>query len=175
MGDLVPESHDEELHHTQLFGSWEYFYGWKYDARCLYAPMAPLPEYPMKRPARMTPSQPYLIRPRIYLGPELIVGPGEIALLQAVRDTGSISAAARHMGMNYKRAWYLLDTLKQGFHQPVIEAATGGRGGGGARLTPLGEQLITDYMAIATACATAAEPHVAALFALTKHPYSSDS
>src|SRR6266852_3773958 len=84
---------------------------------------------PMKRRTNTAHPQPYLIRPRIYLGPELIVGPGKIALLKAVRDTGSISAAARHMGMNYKRAWYLLDTLKQGFHQAVIEAATGGRGG----------------------------------------------
>src|SRR6266853_1562525 len=101
----------------------------------------------MKRRKKTGSPKPYLIRPRIYLGPELIVGPGKIALLKAVRDTGSISAAARHMGMNYKRAWYLLDTLKQGFHQAVIEAATGGRGGGGARLTPLGEQLITYYTA----------------------------
>lgn len=72
--------------------------------------------------------QPYLIRPRIYLGPDLIVGPGKIALLEAVRDTGAISAAARHRGMNYKRAWYLLDTLNKGFHQPVIEATSGGEG-----------------------------------------------
>ena len=58
--------------------------------------------------------QPYLIRPRIYLCPDLIVGPGKIELLKAVRDTGSISAAARTLGMSYKRAWYLLDTLKKG-------------------------------------------------------------
>ena len=119
--------------------------------------------------------QPYLIRPRIYLNAELIVGPGKIELLKAVRDTGSISAAARQMRMNYKRAWYLLDTLKQGFHQPVIEAVHGGKGGGGTRLTPLGEQLITYYTAIAAACAAAAEPNLAALFALTKLPPQSDS
>ena len=118
-----------------------------------------------------TPStQPYLIRPRIYLGPDLIVGPGKIELLKAVRDTGSISAAARKVGMSYKRAWYLLDTLKKGFHQPVFEASPGGRGGGGARLTALGEILIDSYTAIMAACATAAEPQLAALAALTKYP-----
>jgi molybdate transport system regulatory protein len=116
--------------------------------------------------------QPYLIRPRIYLSPDLIVGPGKIELLKAVRDTGSIAAAARSMGMNYKRAWYLLDTLNKGFHQPVIEATPGGRGGGGARLTPLGETLIHYYTAIAEACAAAADPQLAALFALTQLPIS---
>ena len=124
----------------------------------------------MKRHHKTCHAQPYLIRPRIYLGPDLIVGPGKIELLQAVRDTGSISAAARHMGMSYKRAWYLLDTLNKGSHQPVLEAAPGGRGGGGAHLTPLGEQLITYYTVIAAACAAAAEPDLAALFALTQLP-----
>src|SRR5262245_47352769 len=99
----------------------------------------------MKRHKKTADSRPYLIRPRIYLNPDLIVGPGKIELLKAVRDTGSISAAARHMGMSYKRAWYLLDTLNKGFHQPVFEASPGGRGGGGARLTALGETLIASY------------------------------
>lgn len=102
----------------------------------------------MQRRKKTGSPQPYLIRPRIYLNADLIVGPGKIELLKAVRDTGSISAAARQMRMNYKRAWYLLDTLKQGFHQPVIEAVHGGKGGGGTRLTPLGEQLIIYYTAV---------------------------
>ena len=69
----------------------------------------------MKQHSPSPSPQPYLIRPRIYLGPDLIVGPGKIELLKAVRATGSISAAARTLGMSYKRAWYLLDTLKRGF------------------------------------------------------------
>ena len=129
----------------------------------------------MKRQNKTAHTQPYLIRPRIYLNADLIVGPGKIELLKAVRDTGSISAAARQMGMNYKRAWYLLDTLKQGFHQPVIEAVHGGKGGGGTRLTALGEQLIASYTAIAAACAAAAEPDLAALFALTAPSHSEPS
>ena len=124
----------------------------------------------MKRQKKTTNGNPYLIRPRIYLCPDLIVGPGKIELLEAVRDTGSISAAARRLGMSYKRAWYLLDTLKKGFHQPVFEASPGGRGGGGARLTALGETLIASYTAITEACAAAADPQLAALAALTKLP-----
>ena len=127
---------------------------------------------PMKRQKKpkTASATPYLIRPRLYLGPELMLGPGKIALLKAVRDTGSISAAARTLGMNYKRAWYLLETLNQGFHQPVVEAAQGGRGGGGTRLTALGEALIASYTAIEAVCAAAAEPHLAAMFALTTLP-----
>src|SRR4051794_4945769 len=124
----------------------------------------------MKRQKKTASGTPSLIRPRLYLGPELMVGPGKIALLKAVRETGSISAAARQLGMNYKRAWYLLDTLNQGFHQPVVEAAQGGRGGGGTRLTALGETLIASYTAIEAACAEASAPHVAALVALTTCP-----
>jgi molybdate transport system regulatory protein len=124
----------------------------------------------MKRQKKTTNSKPSLIRPRIYLGPELMIGPGKIALLKAVRETGSISAAARQMGMNYKRAWYLLDTLKQGFRQPVVEAVQGGRGGGGTRLTALGETLIVSYEAIEDACNKAAAPHVAGMVALTTSP-----
>lgn len=124
----------------------------------------------MKQRKKTVSSKPYLIRPRIYLNADLIVGPGKIELLQAVRDTGSISAAARHMGMSYKRAWYLLDTLNKGFHQPVFEASTGGRGGGGARLTVLGETLITSYTAIMAACVAAADTQLAALAALTMLP-----
>lgn len=107
-----------------------------------------------------------IIRPRLYLGPDLMLGPGKIALLKAVQDTGSISAAARQLGMSYKRAWYLLNTLTQGFRRPVLEVARGGRRGGGARLTALGEALLTHYARIEAACAAAAAPHLAALAVL---------
>jgi molybdate transport system regulatory protein len=73
------------------------------------------------------------------------IGPGKARLLESIRDTGSISAAAREMGMSYKRAWLLLDSINQAFVEPVVTAATGGSGGGGATLTPFGAEVLERY------------------------------
>jgi molybdate transport system regulatory protein len=73
------------------------------------------------------------------------IGPGKAALLESVRATGSISAAARAMGMDYKRAWVLVDSLNQAFATPVVERITGGLRGGGATLTAFGEELLSRY------------------------------
>jgi molybdate transport repressor ModE-like protein len=62
------------------------------------------------------------------------IGPGKAKLLESIRDTGSISAAAREMRMDYKRAWVLLDSMNQAFIEPVVTAAPAGAGGGGAVL-----------------------------------------
>lgn len=86
-----------------------------------------------------------LVRPRICIGTDLAIGPGKIDLLRAIEDSRSISAAARTLGMPYKRAWLLVETLNRGFGRPVVETATGGKGGGGARLTPLGRELVAAY------------------------------
>lgn len=87
-----------------------------------------------------------MARPRVYIGQGLAVGPGKIDLLREVAEGHSISAAARVMGLTYKRAWLLIDSLNKGFGQPVVVASAGGKGGGGARLTPLGEGLVARYM-----------------------------
>lgn len=89
-----------------------------------------------------------LVRPRVYIGDAIRLGPGKIDLLRAVDKTHSISAAARSLGMSYKRAWLLIEALNQGFGHPVIETATGGRGGGGATLTALGRELVAAYDAL---------------------------
>jgi molybdate transport system regulatory protein len=73
------------------------------------------------------------------------IGPGKAALLESVHSSGSISGAARAMGMDYKRAWLLIDSLNQAFKSPVVERSTGGTGGGGATLTPFGEELLARY------------------------------
>ena len=73
------------------------------------------------------------------------IGRGKIQLLEAVRDHGSISAAARSMGMAYRHAWLLLDELNQSFREPVIVSTMGGRRGGGARLTKWGEELVDRF------------------------------
>ena len=76
------------------------------------------------------------------------IGPGKAKLLESVRDTGSISAAAREMGMDYKRAWTLLDSMNQAFTEPVVSAAPGGARGGGAILTEFGAEVLERYRSI---------------------------
>ena len=82
------------------------------------------------------------------------IGPGKARLLESVRDTGSISAAARDMRMSYKRAWVLLDSMNQAFTEPLVAAAPGGAGGGGAVLTQFGAEVLERYRRI-QACADA--------------------
>ena len=76
------------------------------------------------------------------------LGPGKVALLEAIRDTGSISAGARQLGMSYRRAWLLVEEINKSLQEPAVTAATGGRQGGGAALTPSGERVIELYRSI---------------------------
>jgi molybdate transport system regulatory protein len=91
------------------------------------------------------------------------IGPGKAALLESIRDTGSISAAARDMGMSYKRAWLLLDSINQAFSEPVVTAAPGGAGGGGAVLTAFGAEVLERYRRIHDRAALTAADDLAAL------------
>lgn len=91
------------------------------------------------------------------------VGPGKAALLKSIRETGSISAAAREMGMSYKRAWLLLDSMNRAFTEPVMTAAPGGAGGGGAALTPFGAELLERYRRVEEQAARLAADDIAAL------------
>src|SRR5262249_13134440 len=91
------------------------------------------------------------------------IGPGKARLLESIRDTGSISAAARDMGMSYKRAWLLLDSMNQAFSDPVAKAAPGGACGGGASLTPLGAEVLARYDRIYRQAASRAARDIAAL------------
>jgi len=85
------------------------------------------------------------IRFRIDFTANVNVGPGKIALLEAIKSTGSISDAARSLGMSYRRAWLLVNSLKEGFSEPVTVSSTGGKGGGGANVTPFGLSLIKQF------------------------------
>jgi molybdate transport system regulatory protein len=82
---------------------------------------------------------------RILAGQQPAMGPGKARLVAAIDATGSISAAARSMGMSYRRAWQLVEALNESFSEPVVMTATGGRRGGGARVTPFGRELIRRY------------------------------
>lgn len=102
---------------------------------------------------------PLRLRIRVVQGDDLLLGPGRADLLEFIRDTGSIAAAGRRMGMSYKRAWQLAESLNVTFQTPLIMAAKGGVAGGGAHLTPLGIRVLDAYRALETisreSCATA--------------------
>jgi molybdate transport system regulatory protein len=85
------------------------------------------------------------VRFRVDFGREGAVGPGKISLLEHIGTGGSLSQAARELGMSYRRAWQLLESLNSSFREPVALSAKGGRGGGGARLTPFGKLLVRVY------------------------------
>ena len=84
------------------------------------------------------------VRTKLFVANETI-GIGKIKLLRLVDETGSISAAARQMGMNYRRAWFLINSMQSGFAKPLLFTERGGKGRGGASLTPLAVELISRY------------------------------
>jgi molybdate transport system regulatory protein len=105
-------------------------------------------------------------RLRVINGEEIAVGPGKVALLEAVAATGSITAAARQLGMSYRRAWLLVDTMNRCFQEPVTAAEAGGKRGGGTSLTPLGAEVVQRYRRIEARAATAGAADIRALLAI---------
>jgi molybdate transport system regulatory protein len=95
-------------------------------------------------------------RLRIRQGDLVVIGPGKIALLEAIGATGSISAAARALGMSYRRAWMLVDEMNRGLIGPVVDTAAGGIQGGGAVLTGLAQEIIERYRSVEAEAAQAA-------------------
>ena len=103
------------------------------------------------------------LRLRVVLDRDIAIGPGKADLLDGIATTGSISAAARRMGMSYKRAWLLVETMNRCFRTPLVAAAKGGAAGGGARLTALGEEVLHAYRRMESAAAGAAGRDLARL------------
>lgn len=94
------------------------------------------------------------------------MGPGKSDLLRAIAETGSISGAARRMGMSYRRAWMLVDTMNQCFRSPLVETLTGGERGGGARVTDLGHDVLARYLAMQAKAAASVEKELTAFLRL---------
>lgn len=76
------------------------------------------------------------------------LGSGRVLLLERIREYGSISAAARSMQMSYRQAWELVNSMNQHSSTPLVQRATGGKGGGGASLTRTGEKAIELFWAV---------------------------
>jgi molybdate transport system regulatory protein len=101
------------------------------------------------------------LRLRLQRHGEIVLGPGRADLLAYIEQTGSIAAAGRRMGMSYKRAWVLVDSLNSLFQHPLVQASKGGAGGGGAHLTPLGVRLLAAYRGLEAATLEAGAPWLA--------------
>ncbi len=85
------------------------------------------------------------VKIRITVDESPIFGPGKANLLDAIREEGSISAGARKIGMSYRRAWMLIDSINKNAKEKIIETFPGGRGGGGAYITNAGKKLLATY------------------------------
>ncbi|MEI9886756.1 MAG: LysR family transcriptional regulator [Rhizomicrobium sp.] len=104
---------------------------------------------------------------RIDFGNGSALGPGKVRLLELVDETGSIRKAAVGMKMSYRQAWLLLKALGSTFGEALVTTATGGKAGGGARLTPLGRQVVAQYRHLEKTAARAGARQIAALSGLS--------
>jgi molybdate transport system regulatory protein len=114
-----------------------------------------LKEYAMGLDARF--------RLRINKGKDIAVGPGKVALLEAIVRTGSITGAAKELKMSYRRAWLLVDDMNRCFKKPVVETAAGGKQGGGTVVSSNGMEIIRLYRHIESSAARAAAKDIATL------------
>ncbi|WP_025664317.1 winged helix-turn-helix domain-containing protein [Aquimarina megaterium] len=96
----------------------------------------------------------YVIKSRIWIESEhgVFLGEGRVKLLKAIAQTGSLSKAASALEMSYKKAWNLLDSMNKSTKEPLVITSTGGKGGGGANLTPYGEKVIETFDNINQKC-----------------------
>jgi molybdate transport system regulatory protein len=102
-----------------------------------------------------------------------VMGPGKAELIMRIDEHGSISAAARAMGMSYRRAWMLADALNSSFREPIVSTVTGGQRGGGAVITPLGRKVLALYRGMEDAAAKVIAGDMTRLERLLRQPRSS--
>ncbi len=107
-----------------------------------------------------------LVTLRVDFAPGVRLGPGKADLLEGIRDTGSIAAAGRRMGMSYKRAWLLVETMNAMFAAPLVASSKGGRDGGGAELTEAGRTVLAAFRAMEEKLRTTAAAETATLVGL---------
>ncbi|MFC3614504.1 winged helix-turn-helix domain-containing protein [Lutimaribacter marinistellae] len=107
---------------------------------------------------------------RIVFGSAGMIGPGKAELLERIGQTGSIAAAGRDMGMSYRRAWQLVETMNAMFSEPLVLRVRGGASGGGASLTETGRRVLDEYRGIEDAARAAGQAGIARLNAMLREP-----
>ncbi len=100
---------------------------------------------------------------RLLRDDDIAMGPGKADLLDAIAQTGSISAAARAMQMSYRRAWLLVDVMNRSFREPLVRSAAGGAQGGGACVTDAGMEVLKIFRSMEAVAADATKAHIKAL------------
>lgn len=111
---------------------------------------------------------PLKLKAQIFCGDEAAMGPGKAELLEAIDQTGSISAAGRAMGMSYRKTWLLVDSMNRCWQEKLVEATAGGGQGRGARLTPAGHQVLETYRRLEASMAGVVGDDLAALSAMLR-------
>lgn len=107
-------------------------------------------------------------RLRVVCGAEIALGPGKVALLALIAQTGSIREAAKGMRMSYMRAWMLVRTMNRCFAQPLVASVRGGKAGGGAQLTETGQSVLGLYQAMERDSVAATSQDWASLLSLLR-------
>jgi molybdate transport system regulatory protein len=97
------------------------------------------------------------IKAQLLCGDDFAIGPGKADLMEAIASEGSISAAGRLLGMSYRRAWLLVDTMNRCWAEPLVETTPGGGEARGARLTDCGREVLDAYRALERSLAAAAD------------------
>lgn len=105
---------------------------------------------------------------RVQVKHAVAIGPGKADVLQGIAETGSIAEAGRRMGMSYQRVWSLVQAMNRDFVAPLVEKHRGGSAGGGARLTPTGEQVLALYRRIEADAERAVARRLPQLLALVR-------
>jgi molybdate transport system regulatory protein len=100
---------------------------------------------------------------RVAFGRRGALGPGKVRLIELIDQHGSITAACKEMGMSYRRAWLLVEGLKQAFREPVLTTQQGGVSGGGCHLTPYGRSILARYRELERTAREAVRDELAAL------------
>ena len=105
----------------------------------------------------------YKIKSRIWIEADnkILLGEGRVSLLKAIDETGSLSKAAKSIGMSYKKAWSLIDAVNKRAEKAVTTSSIGGKGGGGAELTPYGKSLVHAFENINKNCWTFLDEEIA--------------
>ena len=136
---------------------------------CSFISRLPIPIRMSATTSDSNPAAPAVkLRMRVMTGDIIAIGPGKIELLEAINETKSIAAAAKSLGMSYRRAWLLVDGINHALNAPAVITSTGGSHGGGTALTDTGHLVVALYRRIEQEALKACQSDLDKLVALVQ-------